>query len=141
MWDYMFYNRDYILNKIEEMREKIDFVECFINGYEDTCAVIFENDKYVIEVNEEKNILSNTLCIQGIRSSYKSEPTMKMHFKDGSDIEFPCFEIKKQTDITNDLHEFSELLKNKGVLKYETKAKRDVINELKNIIDMISNIK
>lgn len=142
MENYMFYCREIIKNHIEDNRPNIDYVECFINGYyEDTCGVIFRNNEYTFDINSEKLIVSNTICVQGLKGSYKAEPTMRIYLKDGSQHEFTCFEIKQQTDITNELGKVIKELKDKGIIKLELKANRDIIEELNDILSMITRTK
>ena len=139
MKEYMFYNRELIKQKIEEKREHIDFAECFIdNYYEDTCETIFEDGRYLINIDAEENILSNNFIIAGIGGSYKEEPTVKIHYKDGSVEDLPCYEIKNQVDVTKELNQFLEDLIDKGGLRLELRANRGIVNQLKHVLDKIS---
>lgn len=142
MEQFMFYSREIILSNIEKNKDNINYVECYIDeDYEDTRCAIFEDNDFTININAEQNIVSDTLKIMGLHGSYKAEPMMKIVYKDGSHDEIPCFKVKEQIDVTNELRIFIDSLKDKGILKLELKANRAVIGELDDLLSMISRMR
>lgn len=140
--EYKFYSREILVNSIENEKNKIDYVDCFFDGdFQDTFVKVFEDGEYTIDINDEKSIVSGVLELNEISGSYRAEPMMKIVYKDGSSYTKACFIVKKQIDVTNELIQLTQKLKNDGVLKLETKAKATVLDELSSVIEKISRIK
>lgn len=106
--------------------------------YEDTCETIFEDGCYLIDIDAEENIISNNFEVAGIGASYKAEPTLEIHYKDRSVEVIPCYEIKKQVDVTKELTQLLENLIDKGGLRLELRANRDIVYQLKDVLSKIN---